>query len=301
VVESCRYLFPAEAADLHGANMTKTLGLIGLGIVVLLAAVVGGGLLYVRTYFAEPTAKSVASVVGAVSAKRVLGVFAHPDDEQLVTGFFSYAKEKDGAFTALVTGTKGEAGHQVPTVARQADLGIVRKAEALKNGFALGIDDQEVWDYPDGGVPEIPSEEIVARVVAKIGQVQPDLVVTFWPASGATGHKDHMRMGLVAETAVKQFRVQATGDYRGPRWIAYVVTPRGGLRAFGGEAGKFVADNTPEPTHGMPGNVPAKMRGWKIHASQEDYVQAAYGFPDWLLYAMWDKEFYALVDLDAVK
>jgi hypothetical protein len=42
-----------------------------------------------------------------------------------------------------------------------------------------------------------------------------------------------------------------------------------------------------------------KLRGWKIHASQEDDVQAAYGFPDWLLYALWDEEFYYVVNLDA--
>jgi LmbE family N-acetylglucosaminyl deacetylase len=281
--------------------MLKRIAIIGGIIVGVIAIALVAGVLYMRTYFSAPSAKGVASVVGEVGAKRVLGVFAHPDDEQLVTGFFSYAKEKDQAFTALVTGTKGEAGHQVPTVARQKDLGIVRKAEALKNGFALGIDDQEVWDYPDGGVPEAPLEEIVARVSDKINALQPELVVTFWPASGATGHKDHMRMGLAAETAVKQVRagLGAASGYKGPRWIAYVITPPNGLRAFGGETGKFVADNQPDATHAMPGNIAAKMRGWKIHASQEHYVQAAYGFPDWLLYLFWDQEFYRIVDLDA--
>ena len=125
--------------------MMKRVAIIAGIVVAVLLVVVAGGVLYMRTYFSAEGAKSVASVVGDTGAKRVLGVFAHPDDEQLVTGFFSYAKEKDGAFTSLVTGTKGEAGHQVPTVARQQDLGIVRKAETLKNGFALGIDDQEVW------------------------------------------------------------------------------------------------------------------------------------------------------------
>jgi LmbE family N-acetylglucosaminyl deacetylase len=279
--------------------MLKRIAIVGGIVMGVLAIALVAGVLYMRSYFSAPSARDVASVVGEVGAKRVLGVFAHPDDEQLVTGFFSYAKEKDGAFTALVTGTKGEAGHQVPTVARQQDLGIVRKAEALKNGFALGIDDQEVWDYADGGVPDAPLDEIVARVSDKIMALQPDLVVTFWPASGATGHKDHMRMGLAAETAVKQVRAALAGksDYAGPRWIAYVITPPNGLRAFGGESGKFVADNQPEATHAMPGNIPAKMRGWKIHASQENYVQAAYGFPDWLLYLFWDQEFYRVVEL----
>jgi LmbE family N-acetylglucosaminyl deacetylase len=278
--------------------MIRKIAIIGGIVAAVLAIALLAGFIYMRGYFSAPSAKAVASVVDATQAKRVLGVFAHPDDEQLVTGFVSAAK-KDGAFTALVTATKGEAGHQVPVVARQSDLGIVRKAEALKNGFALGIEDQEVWDYPDGGVPDVPMDEIVARVVAKITAVHPDLVVTFWPASGATGHKDHMRMGLAAEIAVKQARAQATGDYRGPRWIAYVITPAKGLRAFGGETGTFVADNQPDPTHAMPGNTAAKLRGWKIHASQEDYVQAAYGFPDWLLYALWDQEFYYVVDLNA--
>ncbi len=266
---------------------------VGVLVVTLIADV-----LYMRTHFAVPGPKSVASVVGDVGVKRVLGVFVHPDGEQLVTGFFSYAKEKDNAFTALVIGTKGEAGHQAPTVARQPDLGIVRKAEALKNGFALGIDDQEVWDYPDGGVPEVPIDEIVARVVANIIADQPEMVVTLWPASGATGHKDHMRMGLVAETAVKQVRAQASsGAYRGPRWIAYVIVPPNGLRAFGGSTGKFVVDTQPDATHAMPGNTWAKLRGWKIHASQENCVQAVYGFPDWLLYLFWDQEFYRAGDL----
>ncbi len=279
--------------------MLKRIAIIAGIVLGVVAIVLVGSVLYMRTYFSAEGAKSVGSVVGEVGAKRVLGVFAHPDDEQLVTGFFSYANEKDGAFTSLVTGTKGEAGHQVPTVARQDDLGIVRKAEALKNGFALGIDDQEVWDYADGGVPDVPMDELVARIAAKIVAVQPELVVTFWPASGATGHKDHMRMGLATETAVKQVRASlasATG-YKGPRWIAYVITPPNGLRAFGGETGKFVADNQPEATHAMSGNIDAKLRGWKIHASQEHYVQAAYGFPDWLLYILWDQEYYRVVDL----
>lgn len=281
--------------------MLKRIAIIGGIVLGVIALALVAGVLYMRSYFSAPSAKGVASIVGEFGAKRVLGVFAHPDDEQLVTGFFSYAKEKDGAFTALVTGTKGEAGHQAPTVARQQDLGIVRKAEALKNGFALGIDDQEVWDYADGGVPEASLDEIVARVATKIGDVQPELVVTFWPASGATGHKDHMRMGLAAETAVKQVRASLAGasGYKGPRWIAYVITPPNGLRTFGGDTGKFVADNQPEATHAMPGNIPAKMRGWKIHASQENYVQAAYGFPDWLLYLLWDQEYYRVVDLGA--
>lgn len=268
--------------------------LIGAGVLlVVLALAAAAGVLYMRNYFDAPDAKRTASLTGDIGATRMLGVFAHPDDEQLVTGLFSYAKSRDGAFTAMVTATRGEAGNQVPVVARQEDLGVVRMAEALKNGFALGVDVQEVWEYPDGGVPAVDYEELVGRIGAMIDRVQPDLVVSFWPASGATGHKDHMQVGKATEEAVR--RARSAGG--GPRWIAYIITPPNGLRAFGGETGAFVADNQPEATHSIPGNVPAKMRGWKIHASQEDYVQAAYGFPDWLLYTLWDREYYHVEEL----
>jgi len=275
---------------------TISLVLMGLAVVSVLGAII-----YLRSYFSVADAHSVRSVVAEAGARRVLGVFAHPDDEQLVTGLFSAAKQTDGAFTAMITGTQGEAGKQWPVVARQKDLGAVRKAEALKSGYALGLDEQEVWDYPDGSVPSLALDRIIGDVGASIQRYQPDMIVTFWPASGATGHADHMRMGLATEKAVAAVRLglAASSGYRGPRWIAYVITPPQGLRSFGGEAGAFVAANQPEATHAMPGNISAKLRGWKIHASQEHFVQAAYGFPDWLLYLLWDQEYYFLADLDA--
>jgi LmbE family N-acetylglucosaminyl deacetylase len=140
-----------------------------LAAAALFAAAAGAGCLWLASLFSEPGAAAVPSLAGALGAQRVLGVFAHPDDEQLVTGLLVRAKQRDGAFTALVTATRGEAGEQAPVLARQRDLAAVREAELLKNGFALGVDEQEVWSYPDGGVPEVPQGELVARIGGEAG------------------------------------------------------------------------------------------------------------------------------------
>jgi len=256
------------------------------------AAALAAGFLWLASLFSEPGAVAVPSLAGALGAQRVLGVFAHPDDEQLVTGLFVRAK-RDGAFTALVTATRGEAGEQAPVVARQRDLGTVREAELLKNGFALGIDAQEVWSYADGGVPEVPLDELVARIEAAMRRHAPELVVSFWPASGATGHPDHMRVGLATEAAAE--RLAAAGA--GPRWLAYALTPRRALARLGGEAGRRIASATPEATHRMPGEVAVKLRGWQIHASQRDFVRKAYGVPARVLHWLWDEELYRVVEL----
>jgi LmbE family N-acetylglucosaminyl deacetylase len=246
-------------------------------------------------YFEDKAAKHVPSLAGELGARRILAVFAHPDDEQLINGLLTSAKA-GGAWLAMVTATKGEAGTQSPVVCRQSELGLVRQAEVLKNGFALGIDGQVVWDYPDGGVPDVPLDELVGKVEAAMRHYTPDLVVAFWPASGATGHKDHMRMGLAAEQAIDRLKAGPEG-YRGPRFVAYPLIPRKSLLDLGGRTGRFVAENQPEPTHSTPGNAASKVRGWKIHAAQADYVARAYKMPTRLLYLIWRKEFYAVRDL----
>ncbi len=263
-------------------------------LVVLLAGAYWAG----RHLFHMPTAKGVDSVVGELGGTRVLGVFAHPDDEQTVNGLFWRAKQHDGAYTAMITATQGEAGHQTPVVARQDDLGDIRKAEALKNSFNLGVAEHEVWDYPDGGVPDVDEEELVDRVAAVMKRVRPDVVVAFWPESGATGHPDHMQMGRITELAIAQLAEEG-GSYRGPDHIVYTISPTTALSIFGGEVGAFVVENQPDPEYAMSAEVGKKHEGWAIHASQANFLQEAYYLPSWLVYLLWDQEFYHVRDLEA--
>jgi N-acetylglucosamine malate deacetylase 2 len=266
-----------------------------IGLLICLALAIGlvGAWVWVDSHFEEPDAAFVDSLADELDAQSVLAVFAHPDDEQLVTGLLIRSAAAEHAVTRMITFTKGEAGTQRPQISRLSDLGLIRQAELLKNGFALGVSEQLVWDYPDGGVPEENFDAMVARLEAQIAIWQPDLVVTFWPESGFTNHADHMEVGRVATAAIE--KMHAEGGNIGPKAIAYILAPRPMMSRFGGERGRTVVANQPTPTHAMPGEGWAKIRGWDIHASQADFVQAVYGMPPGLLHRLYDKEHYYVV------
>ncbi len=259
-------------------------------VVTALILILGGGLFWLDSLFEERDAKFVPSIAGELDAKSVLAVFAHPDDEQLITGLLIRANKKDGAVTRIITSTKGEAGTPLPQISRTEELGIIRHAEVLKNGYALGVKEQLVWDYPDGGLADANYEKYVARLKNQISLWQPDLIVTFWPESGFSNHADHKRVGRATTEAIN--RLRALNPETAPKAIAYILAPRPMMQKFGGETGSIVAGNQPDPTHAMSGEGWAKIRGWDIHASQRGYVQKNYGLPPAIVHRLYDKEHY---------
>lgn len=260
------------------------------GGLAAIAAALFAGIWWLDAQFEELDAVIVRSIAGETGAKSVLAIFAHPDDELLVTGLLIRAEEREGAITRIITATKGEAGTQLPQVARQEELGVIRHAELLKNGFALGVSEQLVWDYADGGVEGATYEEYITRLQMQIAIWKPDLIVTFWPESGFSDHADHKAVGKAAVEAVR--RLRETDPESAPKAIAYILAPRPMMRRFVGVLGKTIAANQPAPTHAMPGEGWAKMRGWEIHASQKGYVREIYGLHPSLLYRLYDKEHY---------
>lgn len=272
--------------------MSSHLRLIILSGFIFAALLVIVPLLYLNWLFEEPEAKLVPSVAEALGATSVLAVFAHPDDEQLVTGLLIHAARNADIATAVLTATKGEAGTPMPQISRLEDLGAVRKAEALKNTWAMGVDHHDVLDFPDGGVEDIPINDLKAAIRARMLRHKPDLVVTFWPESGFSDHPDHKRVGLATERVALDLRAQPVDGYSGPDHIAYALAARPVMKTFAGERGRIVAAHQPPPTYAEPGEGWAKIRGWKIHASQRTYVWHSYKMPAGLVHRLWDKEYY---------
>ncbi|WP_158228109.1 PIG-L family deacetylase [Pseudonocardia sp. MH-G8] len=134
---------------------------------------------------------------------RVLGLFAHPDDEVFCVGGTIARCAAAGATTAIVSLTRGEAGQiRDATAATRRTLGAVRAAELARAGDALGVDHVTCLDLGDGRLGKQPLTEVAATARAVIASFRPDVVVTFGP-DGATGHPDHAMSCLATAEAIR--------------------------------------------------------------------------------------------------
>src|SRR6266568_4507546 len=142
----------------------------------------------------------------------LLGAFAHPDDEQIMSGAYAQAAS-EGIRTGLVCATRGELGEIAsPELATQENLGRVRENELRAASAVLGIKYLWFLGYRDSGMmgtagnddPEAfyraNEQEAIGRVVKIVRDFKPTVMVTFEP-SGGYGHPDHITISKIATAA----------------------------------------------------------------------------------------------------
>lgn len=126
--------------------------------------------------------------------KKMLFVFAHPDDESfLVGGTIAHYRTKNVEIH-LFCATKGGAGKTGnPPLCTKEELPAVREQELRNAASILGVDDIHLRDYQDGKLSEAPYRQIYDDVLALTNHIQPQIMITF-PPHGVSGHKDHIFM-----------------------------------------------------------------------------------------------------------
>lgn len=140
---------------------------------------------------------------------RLAAVFAHPDDDTYgLAGTLALA-EGDVEYT-LVVATSGEAGLiSDPALATRENLAQVREIEERRALESAGVDKAQVHflRYPDGGLKEVPRDELVGKIAEVLGAARPHVVVTFGP-EGITKHDDHIAIGAAATDAFHKARAR---------------------------------------------------------------------------------------------
>jgi LmbE family N-acetylglucosaminyl deacetylase len=142
--------------------------------------------------------------VTANSNIRLLGLFAHPDDEVFCIGGTVAKYAASGADTMVVSFTRGEAGQiRDASIATRRTLGATREQELHRSCSQLGVQHVRCVDYGDGKLKDIPQEQLVRHATEIIREFQPHIVFTF-DDTGAYGHPDHIVISRVTTIACRQ-------------------------------------------------------------------------------------------------
>jgi LmbE family N-acetylglucosaminyl deacetylase len=132
---------------------------------------------------------------------RLLGIYAHPDDETFCTGgtFARYAAQ--GAEIMVLSATRGQAGQiRDAGVATRRTIGQVREAELRRACAHLGVQQARCLDYDDGALAEADVENLVGELTREIRTFQPTAVFTFGP-DGGYGHPDYLAISAATTAA----------------------------------------------------------------------------------------------------
>jgi LmbE family N-acetylglucosaminyl deacetylase len=137
----------------------------------------------------------------SIAGTRVLGVFAHPDDEVFCAGgtFAKYAAH--GAEVRVVSATKGEAGQiRDAESATRRTLGSVRERELHESCRRLGAQHCRCLDFRDGTLKDIDTNILTETVTRIIREYRPAIVITFGE-DGGYGHPDHVAISTATTQA----------------------------------------------------------------------------------------------------
>jgi LmbE family N-acetylglucosaminyl deacetylase len=132
---------------------------------------------------------------------KILGVWAHPDDETYMAGGLISIAARQNQEVYCVTATRGEKGVQDEKRWPKAQLANIRTREYEQAQTVLGIK-QNIWlDIPDGQCKEANTDgKFQSEIERLVEEINPDTILTFGP-DGLTGHTDHQAVSAWATKA----------------------------------------------------------------------------------------------------
>src|SRR5437764_10572351 len=102
---------------------------------------------------------------------KVLGVWAHPDDEAYLSAALMAEARDAGHPVVVATATVGAAGGD----------GELRSRELSRSLAAVGVSEHHHLGFDDGHCAEVGTTVGMAAVLRLLRQVQPDPILTFGP------------------------------------------------------------------------------------------------------------------------
>jgi LmbE family N-acetylglucosaminyl deacetylase len=164
---------------------------------------------------------------------RVLWVAAHPDDECFSAGTLAYASLRCKNPLHMLVLTRGEGGEFPKALQDGRALGDIREAEMTEvaRRYGAGMEMERYFNasLPTSSFPmrhELAARwaersDPVGRVAQTIRRFRPDVLMTFPPEYGATGHPEHQLASRFATAGVRLAAAEDAPVEGAPHRIAH--------------------------------------------------------------------------------
>ncbi len=160
--------------------------------------------------------------------RRLMAVFAHPDDESFINTGTIIRAIRDGVQVALVCATLGEEGKTADLCSRE-ELPQVRAEELRAALQVLGIGRLRLLGLRDKQLQHYDRADGVGRVVQAVRELRPHVMYTF-SADGWSGHPDHVTVHDWTRAAFRAAGDPAQYPEAGPPWqpqrLYAAISPR---------------------------------------------------------------------------
>lgn len=143
-------------------------------------------------------------IASTKTPRKVMGVFAHPDDAEFFAGATFAKWAADGADITFVLATSGDKGSPELDMTSEK-LVAIREEETKRAADVLGVNDVVFLRYIDGEL--FPTLELRRDITRMIRLKKPDVIVTldptrFWYGTRSINHPDHRAIGAATLEAV---------------------------------------------------------------------------------------------------
>jgi len=138
-----------------------------------------------------------------MTERRLLAIFAHPDDEAFAAGGTIAKYTQECVITELICATSGEAGRTGGLAESREALARIRRDECRESCRILGIRDVHFLGYVDKELKDADTTEAQQKIVEVIRTFKPDVIFTFGPEGGGNEHIDHKAISNLAFDSFK--------------------------------------------------------------------------------------------------
>lgn len=201
---------------------------------------------------------------------RMMVVTAHPDDEAGGFGGSLRLYADRGVETCVVCLTPGQAASHRGGAKDDQELAAMRREEFAAACKILRVSRGVVLDYPDGQLHRQDLYRVVCELALQVRQFLPQVMLTFGPEGGVTGHMDHSMASIFATLAFQW----AARNNRFPDQLNDGLKPHQTQKLYYNTASAKLPDRQPvslspiTATIEIGEHLETKIAAFKAHTSQ---------------------------------